>query len=386
MPRRAAPMFLLTLACLVGVVPAWTWAAARAQSATATPSSGGLLLGPTPTPTSAATPIAVPTFGGLVLGPTPTPPGNAYTSPTYGYSLTWDPSWHMRTETSANGVDQLTLTNGASNVVLTAAVAFAGQPAPCLQEMVSRLKSDTSYRGVQAGPGANGKPLAGSDATRSWAVYLADHVVSGESPRPVAEYLECRTLVAHAAVLMIDDEVAQSAFNAQAPALQALLARIVLRAALASPTASVGTPIMPPPVASPTSATSAACSGVAAWVAATRPRIEQTITIANELAASLAGGGAPDPTKLAGYAAQFTQLEIAQRSQPVPPAAAAINDLLVSVFTRYSSGLTSLAIDLPAGDQAGTAQAVTLLQQADADFRTAVTEGTQLATRCGITS
>ena len=51
--------------------------------------------------------------------------GNTYTSPRFGYSLTWDSSWLVMSEISEE-VDRLELTNGISFASLTGSEGFGG--------------------------------------------------------------------------------------------------------------------------------------------------------------------------------------------------------------------------------------------------------------------
>jgi len=346
---------------------------------------GGLLVW---TPVWGAAQEGTPPAGGLVLGPSATPSGNSYSDAVYGFTLTWDRSWH-RVASSGKNV-RLTLTNGTSRISFTAATAFRGDPSTCLAAAVSALKSDPAYKGVRQGKDPQGKPLAGTRENRAWTVYLARHVAAGRTTA-VALYLDCRTLRG-GAVLLIADEVPQGAFNAQAAALQALLKRLTLPRAgtpvSALPTVAppaVASPAVASPVASPIAsavASPAACAGVAAWVAATTPRVERTVTIANDLAGI--SSTTEFASKLPGYAAEFKSLAAAQRSGAVPAAAKAINAQLVDVFTRYANGLTSLLNAANAGDQAGVNQAVAALQQTDTEFQQAVTAGTRLAASCGV--
>ena len=119
----------------------------------ATPSETAVVGVPTTAPTVALPPVQTPTTAGLpvetptpVAGlPTETPAalpttaagtsnvvGNTYTSPTFGYQLTWDPTWSVVTDSSQNQFDVLRITNGVVTTDLYSGVSSMSLRAPSL--------------------------------------------------------------------------------------------------------------------------------------------------------------------------------------------------------------------------------------------------------------
>ena len=71
--------------------------------------------------------------------------GSRYVSPQFGYSLRWDDAWQVDRALSRPGFDALVLSNGTSDVVLTATTGFAGatgfiaSPEQCAQQSLGAL-------------------------------------------------------------------------------------------------------------------------------------------------------------------------------------------------------------------------------------------------------
>jgi len=209
-------------------------------SSTATTSSSGGLIGPTPTPDG-------------LIGPTPTPGGPSgagvvgasYTSPTFGYRLAWDPSWQVAEATSTGSEDSLVLTNGVSNVLLVGALDSTGNPNACLQALTSSF-FDATDSNVTIAQDSAGQLLQGADASRAWAVSTYLHTEAGQSTMQAA-YFECR-VVAPGVNLRIAHDAPLEAYNSQVPLRDALLTTLTL-SALAPPASkpvSIGTPSASP--------------------------------------------------------------------------------------------------------------------------------------------
>lgn len=203
-----------------------------------TPTRTGLLLGPTPTPTS----------GGLLLGPTSTPTptptatveptattqtgvvGNSYVGPATGVRLTWSAAWSVVTQTSANGADQLVLNDGTTLVELDAGPAGGTTLASCVDQASQSVATNAGLANLAVGTDANGNPLRGTDPTRPSAVFTATLTTSsqlGAAGAPIAFYLECRQLPGNELLLFVALTPLGS-YNAEVPAVQALLAALVL--------------------------------------------------------------------------------------------------------------------------------------------------------------
>lgn len=341
-------------------------------------------------------PVAPAAADGLQIGNGATPTaapgvtGTSYRSPSYGYTLTWDPSWQAPTARSANGEDLLVLSNGVSTVSFDAYAGDGGNPATCLQQTARRLSTTQGVGGFALAHGTDGQPLEGSEAGRAYAVYTFT-VASNGTPANDAGYLDCRTLVPGQAVLAIFQVAPLAAFNTQVQLGQALLANLRLPAATAAgPAQATALPTAPAGTGAATGGALSAtdCAGMAGWAAATTQRLDRVDAIgdAYNRAISALGQGQLD-TFLAFFAAEateFAQLAAAQRQGPVPPAAE-INEELASAFSTISSSLTRMQITLSAAsvDMYALNQATQQIELAANTLKQDRPRVEQLVTACG---
>ena len=121
----------------------------------------------------------------------------------------------------------------------------------------------------------------------------------------------------------------------------------------------------PTEAASPSAASGGACDGVVTWWNDTLPRVTQL----NQLSSTLQNLTDTSPASVAvinNVAAQLAALGKAQAAETVPPAAQAINQLLVDYFNGQSQWLTKLVTAINDDDSTGEATALSNLQQGDA--------------------
>lgn len=159
--------------------------------------------------------------------------GTTYTSPSYGYSLTYDASWQVQSESSEPGqngpVDYLSLSNGLSFV------EFLGVPTggdlsalDCRAFWQQNWGQDPSISGFTPRLGADGAPIQGGDASFAFSVHDFTFTPEGGSPVPLTVWMGCYQLPGQGAVITVFDQVPQRAYDQQAPALEALLAGLQL--------------------------------------------------------------------------------------------------------------------------------------------------------------
>ena len=156
------------------------------------------------------------------------PPGTTYTSPSYGYSLTYGDDWEETENASANGRDRFVLFNGISYVTFTAAEGFGGEPQDCVDDFVSTLTSDPNVTNLELATDETGEPLqGGSEATGAFAVYDHDYTF----PNRVEAYtlfVGCIPLVEGEAVLAIVQNVPSDDYGSQIEPREALFRSLVL--------------------------------------------------------------------------------------------------------------------------------------------------------------
>lgn len=168
-------------------------------------------------PTSPATAAA----GGNAPGVT----GNAYTSPIYGYRLTWAAPWQVDTATSdpAQGYDFLQLSDGVSTVYVQG-YPFTGDAQTCVARAAAHYKTDPGYSKASPATDQNGNPLRGGDATRTYAVYTYTYTYQNGSSADFASYLECRIPTGGKAAVVVTQVVPVGRYNDEVATMRALLA------------------------------------------------------------------------------------------------------------------------------------------------------------------
>ncbi|MGH2549056.1 MAG: hypothetical protein ACRDHN_06685, partial [Thermomicrobiales bacterium] len=79
-----------------------------------------------------------PTSGGSESGE------NSYTSPTYGYSISYDDSWTVDQDDTQGGYDLLKLDSDGSTFYLEGYPDYDGDPETCLDEQLKLTEKDPS--------------------------------------------------------------------------------------------------------------------------------------------------------------------------------------------------------------------------------------------------
>jgi hypothetical protein len=172
--------------------------------------------GATPTPVATAAPPPA----------SPSAATNSYTSPTYGYSLTWDDTWQEVSRTSQNGVDVLRLSSNAAFVDLEG-FPWTGTADGCIDGLVSYYQGQSGYSDVKIATDATGNPQRGRNGATAWAV-IDFSLTSNGSTDAYADYVECHPLVANESMLSFEYVTFATDFDAQKPERDRLLANLTL--------------------------------------------------------------------------------------------------------------------------------------------------------------
>ncbi len=170
-------------------------------------------------------------------GETPTPretPADTaaaadYTSPTFGYALSWDQEWTVVREDSADSFDTLELTNGVSRVFIEGQEDFEGDPRQCLNDAVAEARAGVGIADFEPMRDDEGRRVTGFQSGRAYAAYTLIYTEpNGGEPTEYVEYLECRTLAEGESVLEITQIVPAADYEAESAALEELLANLDL--------------------------------------------------------------------------------------------------------------------------------------------------------------
>lgn len=187
-----------------------------------------------PEPTEAAPPPEEPAPTEEPAAPvSPTPVaanGVTYTSPTYGWSVTYDPStWYLLEEQSLGGFDSLVLWNEISDLV------FSSGPAPmnaleCLDYSADLQAGEEFASNVQPVLGDDGQPMRGGDESRAWSLITYDY--SDPSATPLngqyTLYAECVSIIPGEVILLISHSARSELYEIDAPLAQEVIATLTL--------------------------------------------------------------------------------------------------------------------------------------------------------------
>ncbi len=148
--------------------------------------------------------------------------GNSYTSPTYGYRLTWDSSWWVISEETTSSGDVVGITNGAAALVLAGAPAMVSNPQACVAFARADVQRDPSFSNVARMVDTNLEPIEAFTEERAFIGLSATMTGNGGS-RDVFVYLECRPIPGSQAMLNVLGFSPLNDYPAQLPQFQQIV-------------------------------------------------------------------------------------------------------------------------------------------------------------------
>src|SRR5215218_8998700 len=97
--------------------------------------------------------------------------GNTYTSPRYGYTITWDDTWFVMEERSYGDYDSLNLTNGTTFAYLDGGRETSSTPEASLALAVVGINADPTFTDITPLRDSSGDTVRFSDETRAFAAF-----------------------------------------------------------------------------------------------------------------------------------------------------------------------------------------------------------------------
>ncbi len=156
------------------------------------------------------------------------PPSETYTSPTFGYTIGYGPTWDALENVSSNDRDRFVLFNGTSYITFTGAREFGGDPQACVDAFVEQLTADPAVSNLALATDEEGNPLeGGTEATGSYAIYNHDYAFSDRT-EAFTLFVGCVPLIPNEAVLAIVQNVPTDQFNDQVEPREALMRGLTL--------------------------------------------------------------------------------------------------------------------------------------------------------------
>ena len=155
-------------------------------------------------------------------------PSTTYTSPTFGYTIGYGPTWRESENASTNGRDRFVLFNGTSYITFTGDREFGGDPQTCVDTFVDQLTADPNVSNLGLALDEEGNPLeGGTEATGAFAIYNHDYTFPDRT-EPYTLFVGCVPLIENEAVLAIVQNVPTAQYNEQVELREALLRGLTL--------------------------------------------------------------------------------------------------------------------------------------------------------------
>lgn len=152
--------------------------------------------------------------------------GNSYTSPNYGYAVSWDTNWEVSGESSEKGFDQLQLTNNVSTVYFEG-YDYTDDEAACLADAVKSLGAEDGVSKFKQAQSDSG-PLEGADTFGTWAVYNLTYTAQDDSASDLTEFVICRAVVPGDSMLQITQVVPADKYNDELERFASLVNSVTL--------------------------------------------------------------------------------------------------------------------------------------------------------------
>ena len=163
-----------------------------------------------------------------------------FTSPNFGYALSYDDPWSVVEDGSVRGEELLVLTDGVANVLVAATDIFGDDAEACVPATAEQFTSDPAISDVQAAVDADGAEISGADEFGAYGLY---QYLFDSPDAPVSEYtlaVQCFHLTPDALLIVLFD-VQTAAFEDELPLFLTLLEGLTL------PTTEAAEPRAEPP-------------------------------------------------------------------------------------------------------------------------------------------
>lgn len=159
--------------------------------------------------------------------------GSRWTAPTYGFSVSWaETDWQVDPAGTLEAVgpeqlDRLHLINGVSSLYFEGATRYEGNLSSCVAEEANILSQENGVADVRPYRDESGVQVVADGPNASAAAFTLTLDVGGEEIELV-DYVECRTLNADEAVLIITLVTDPGTFERELAAASAVIETITL--------------------------------------------------------------------------------------------------------------------------------------------------------------
>ena len=148
--------------------------------------------------------------------------GDTYTSPLYGFTVTWDQTWFV-VEVVSDEYDSLTLTNGLTYATFLAGPDPATTLEAALASVLSFMRSDPAVGPVEPALDDRGDAVRGGDADHTFAAFEFPLTMPDGTTVDIVGYLEARILVPGGAILGLMAYTPAERFGTELPLIERLV-------------------------------------------------------------------------------------------------------------------------------------------------------------------
>ena len=143
--------------------------------------------------------------------------GSTYSSPTFGYTLTWDDTvWGVADEFTEAGYDSLTLESATSTLYIESIYFYQGNTEECLSGERLGVAEESGLADLDPLSNNSGEPIELFEDGVSLGSETQIDLASGEADSyDWVVYLQCRTLIPNAVVMVITGFVDPADLDAQ---------------------------------------------------------------------------------------------------------------------------------------------------------------------------
>ena len=150
-----------------------------------------------------------------------------YDSPTYGYSVSYDPEVWEAEDASQGGTDQLVLNAGPSQLLFLGIEDYDGDSVACVNDQLASIRGAEGVSSVENAVDETGNRVSGGSESRFFARFVAE-VTGGTfaSTGTVSVYIECRTIEEGESVVIVQHVVQADYYESEAPKVEEVLATL----------------------------------------------------------------------------------------------------------------------------------------------------------------
>lgn len=159
--------------------------------------------------------------------------GDEWTSPTYGFSISWaGTEWEpdanaMLTAVGPEKLDRLHLINGVSSLYVEGATRYEGSLPACVETEAALLAQEGGVSNVRTFEDENGVPLI-ADGPNASSIAFQLTLDAGGEDLELVDYIECRVLVPGESVLILTVVAEPDNFREQMALAQPVIDSIVI--------------------------------------------------------------------------------------------------------------------------------------------------------------